>query len=849
MEAFCISAVQTLFGDRIAQKYTDHLNARWYANNNHRLEKALLCCQKLRDLAKQNAEHASALDRDCVSVASGDAISYGGIPGNAALEETSRGTSVSEGAIPGKNSSGDVSPVSDFPALTRTQTIESACTVPTTPVGPHAVVGYPTLVQVPSISPRQISDREPISIALEDVLPRSAEHESGAVRKFGENINLHGGLAWAGYGRKTKFIRRRSAAECSLPSNQDQFEIVEEKFEGNYPVHPSQMIGEGAFRIGRCADVDEALQELKRRLGPHIETVLQMTIRLLGKDTKIRGHEFTYHDLYCMLYEHRKNLNKPIFVVKTLDDGIVVQEGFPVKPVSLSIYPKEILYPTGDQIYRDEKGPSSAIIGDLVDIKGTVGDPGTRELTRTNRSSNVLPNVKPQVRFNIPETGARPPIPTARVPSTRQPRRRARTACDPKITKPIGSVSSSIIPKTVVSAVVTKDEAHGSIQQVQIRGRSEHKMDGNNDADHGLFSSPLRRQLGHTLTQQAQIRGRPQHRMDEDNDADHGLFSSPLRRQLNHAPIQQAQTHGHPLNRMDKDKDADHGLFSSPRRRQLDHAPIQQVHTHGHRQHKRDEDHTSDADPDLPSSPVGHSLGHPLGQRTSRITPTPLASEKRLDHVRAITTSATAIQDPAVQSPTVQNLAIQNPGTTYPVAIRGHPLEHSSWDYKERIVKAELPEPDLPEPAIANTNPVHLKPHSTLRNMALSSHPPDAFGTPSLSSKLHPLSYRKRHAPRVGSPLINVTNVQEHHSDSYESVDDEVPDFVDRSGESPAAGSPLNIPASPLPPTESATPQGTEEEEKLAGGIAAAIAAQKAKWAVRIPGSEESASSNACESF
>ena len=40
-----------------------------------------------------------------------------------------------------------------------------------------------------------------------------------------------------------------------------------------------------------------------------------------------------------------------------------------------------------------------------------------------------------------------------------------------------------------------------------------------------------------------------------------------------------------------------------------------------------------------------------------------------------------------------------------------------------------------------------------------------------------------------------------------------------------------------------------EEGDELVGGIAAAIAADKAKWAVRIPGSDESASSNACESF
>ncbi|MCJ1295972.1 hypothetical protein MMC34_007537 [Xylographa carneopallida] len=611
MEAFFISTVQTVLGDRIAQKCINHLNAKWHADNNHRLEKALSSCQRLRDLAKQIAESASVLDEFSTSAAFEHGTSCGEVPLNAAVEVMSNGMTVSEGVsegvLPGKNGSDDISPVFDVPALTRTRTLETPYTVPTTPVGPHVVAETANNIQVPSLSPHQISDRKTFSLAVEDILSRGAKRESSAVHKAEDHISLHEGLAWAGYGRKTRFIRRRSSAECALSSNSHQLEIVEEKFEGDYPVHPSQMIGEGAFRIGRCADVNEMLQEMKRRLGPHIETILQMTIRLLGEDTKVRGHEFTYHDLYCMLYEHRKKSRKPAFVVKTLDNGIVVQEGFPIKPVPLTIYPQEILCPIGDQIYRSGKASLSAIFGDTAGTKETERDTGTDVLSRTNLSTNVPPNVKPQVRFDIPETGGRPPIPTGRAPQSRQPRRRIHSACDPKITNPITLKVLSISSKTV-STVVTKDEAHGSIHQVQTPGRSKHKMDKNNGADHGLFSSLLRRQLGQASIRQVQPRGPTQHNMDDTSDVDRDLFQSPLRRGLDRSSTTQVQPRGPTQYNIDEIKETDRGLFQSPIRRAPDRSFTTQVQTHGVSQHNMDE--ASDADRDLFQSPLRHGPDH-----------------------------------------------------------------------------------------------------------------------------------------------------------------------------------------------------------------------------------------------
>ncbi|MCJ1284709.1 hypothetical protein MMC26_004045 [Xylographa opegraphella] len=955
MEAFLINAIQFLFGDReiedstnrcmddllflgIAQKYVDHLNAKWSTNNNHRLERALLSFQKERELARQNAENTSALDESSASVASGNGTSCGEAPSNAAVEVTIRETTLSEGSNPIKNGTEDASPVSDYPALTRTQTLESPFIVPTTPIDPHPVAAFPTIVQAPSISPRQISDCEPISMVVGDVPPRNAPGESSAVIKADESTNVHAGLAWAGYGRKTRFVRRKSAAECALSSNHHEFEVVEEKFEGNYPVHPSQMVGEGAFRIGRCANIDEALQEMKRRLGPHVEPVLQMTIQLLGKDAKVRGHEFTYHDLYCILYEHRKKPRKPVFIVKTLDDGVVVQEGFPVKPVPLSIYPQDILHPTGDQIYRGESHSSLAITSDLADLHGAFGNPDTNKFARTTRSTNVLSDVKPHVRFDIPETRGRQPLPTADFPKSRQPRRRVRSPYDPKITNLIEPKIPIISPKSL-STVVTKDEAHGSIQQVHISGRSKVTMDKDKAVGHGLLSS-LRRQAGRTPLQQVPIRRRPQLEIHDDKNADRGLSSSPIQHpqgqvfeqplEQDHTPklpVQQehifklpVQTHGRSQHNPAEDTAADHGLSSAPPHHRQDHVskqlveqghapklPVQQddtfklpLQTLEHPQHKSDDD--SAACQGLSSSPLrrrqDHASKQPLEHNDVSKQPThtceypqnevnannnadhglfssPLrrrqnhASEHSLQqdyvpeqpvqtlrHSQHKPDDDNAADQGLFQSPlhhqhgidennTIDQGPSQSPLHRQVDHISSHQNEtHGRFQHKRVSFKgfnSEL-QKDNRRHGSARTrtarasnckaNPVRFKPRSADKNTDLSSNSPTSSGMPPRSSEVHPFSYHRRRAVRVGSPLINVTNAQEHHSGTDESVDNEVPDFVDRSGESPAA----------------------EEEDEVeaqgkAGGIAAAIAAQKAKWRVRIPGSAESVSSNACESL
>ncbi|MCJ1388642.1 hypothetical protein MMC18_001490 [Xylographa bjoerkii] len=894
MEAFLITAVQTVFGDRIAQKYTNHLNAKWYADHNHRLEKALLSCQKLRDLARQTVDNASSPEETCANTSTGDGCLDGGVFGNAATGATIRATAASGGATPGKNGSGDVSPVSDFPALTRSPTLESSCTVPPTPVGLHLVADYPSIPKPSPRFPRQISDREPISYTVKDILSRSAELESGTITKIEEKIDLSGGVAWAGYGRKIRYLRRKSASECPLSSDQQQYEVVEKSLEGNYPVHPSEMIGEGSFRISRCANVDEALQELKHRFGPHIETILQMTIRLLGKDAKVRGHDFTYLDLYCMLYEQPTKTPKPTFVIKTLDDGVVVQEGFPTKPLSLTVYPKEVLCPTGDQIYRAGKISSSAKVDDLADAKSAVGNSGTKEIARTNCSTNALNNVTKRVRFADKEKSTATRYPIARPLKSRQ---RVRFAGDPEDKIPIGLKSSSLSPKTT-AAVVNKDGTLTFIQQAQILGSSKQKMDQSNSTDYDLLSRPFRRPL------KAGILESSEQMMDQKNGAEHDLISHPSRPPLHARALEPSEQNmdqnssahhcsisrslrrqlaeNNPLSRpsrrplntripesseqkIDVEDSADQGLFSRPLRRPLGHplgqrasripsttiVPEQHVdHEFGHPLSRQTSRFFSN--PTVPEQHVDLEFGHPLSrqvsrilatpvfpvkhvyhesghleQRASRITSTPVVLEKHVNHEHSITTSEGTVGIPA---------------SGHPIAIKKHLPEHSSWDYKETIT-----EPELPEPEIANNNPIRLKRRSTNKNMGLSCDLANTFDTPSLYSKKHPLSFRNRHAPRVGSPLYKVSNYQEQYSDIEESGEDIVPDFVDRSGGSPVLDTAMHIPDLPLPPMRSTKPHDNKEE--VAGGIALAIAVRKNHNVVRIPGSTETVTSNACESF
>ncbi|MCJ1400707.1 hypothetical protein MMC11_003915 [Xylographa trunciseda] len=858
MEAFLTNAIQTVLGERIAQKYINHLNAKWYADHDDRLQKALLSCQKLRELSRQKAENASSLDELSANAASENGISEGGVLGDAASEVTIRGTELSEGVSPGKNFLGDVSPESDFPALTRTQTLESLCTVPSTPVCPQAATEYPEFPKSPSTRfSRQRPDSRPISYTTGDILSRSAELESGIVTTAKEKPDLRGGFVWAGYGKKTRFVRRKSASECPLSSNQQRYEVVEENIEGSFPLHPSEMIGEGSFRLSRYANVDEALQELKRRFGPHIETILQMSIRFLGKGAKVRGHDFTYHDLYCMLYEHSRKPVNPVFVIKTLDDGLVVQEGFPTKPLSLEVYSKDILCPTGDQIYRAGKSSSSVKVGNLADAKEIVGESSTVVHTHTNRAANAFRDVTARVRSAEKRNGGRPPLPVARVPTSRQPRPRVRFACDLENKKSIGLKSSSTSP------VVTKDEVRTFVQQAHILEPSGHTMDENDTADHGLFSRPVHRPLRQPLGHSFEL---SKHKMDDDYSADHGLFSRPLRLPLH-------QSSGHPLghrlgqphesskHRIDEDNTADDGLFSRPLirplRQPLGH-PLNHSLGHGFELSKDEMGEDDGVDHGLFSRPVrrpvrqplGHPLGrrldqpfdqphgHPLSQRASRTTSVPIGSEEYFDdHKHTITTSAAG----------VQNLV---PG--HPIKTEEHRPEHSLWDYKETGTYSELPEPE-----IANTNPIRLRRRSTVKNTDLSSNFAITFDTPSLSSAKHPLSLRNRHAPRVGSPLVNVTNIQEHHLAADESDDDNVPDFVDRSGGSPALDPSLDISDFPLLPPMPTKQQDQKEEvgevevaqEKVTGGIGAAIAAHRGTGSVRFPGSAETASSNACESI
>ena len=838
MEAFLITAVRTLFGERemqyssnvqmiylqflgIAQRYTDHLNAKWYADHNDRLQKALSSCHKLRSLSDQTIEDTLSSEVVPADTVSGSDSLGDQVSGNAASDVTIRGAPVSRVVTSERNGPDDIFLVSDIPALTRTQTLESSCAVPPTPVWPHAAVEYPLISKTPSRYPRQISDRESISYTVNRLLSLNPELDSNNVTQAEVKVDLHKGLAWAGYGRKIRTVRKVPAS-----GSPTQYEVVEEPFEGDYPVNSAEMVGEGAFRISRLANVDEALQELKQRFGPHIHVILQMSIRLLGKDAKVRGHRFTYDDLYCMLYEHATKARKSGFIVKTLDDGCVVQEGFPVKPLPLKIHPRALLYPTGDQIYRAEAGSSLSKFSDTANANEAVGVLRTKQFARTNRSSNTTSKVTKRVRAANKAKGAVIPLPTARAPTSRQPQPRVRFACDIQVQEQANLKSSHLSPRTA-STVVHRDEVLTFIQQAQILGSSKQdmdvndsaghdlssrprprghplsslkpKMDANDGTDYDLISRPISRPLDHSLglskqktdTDESVDRdlssqpiSRPlghslsstKQKMDTDDSTGHDLFSRPLPRPVGHplgsfkqnVPTNETTDHDllsrhidRPLSPLKKqielDNSADHDLFARPLDRSFGHSL-----GHSLNSIKQQLDLDNGADRDHFSRPLTRPLGHPLGPRVPRTTNIPNISKELVDHERTVT-NLTEL---------VQNLDVSQPTST-----KEDRPEYYSTDYKEIGSK-----PDSTKPQVANSNPVPIRRRTTDRDMGLSCNLANTSYTPSLSSQMHPLSFRNPHAPRIGSPLRNALNFQQQESDLDESDDDTVPDFVDRSG-------------------------------------------------------------------
>ena len=159
-----------------------------------------------------------------------------------------------------------------------------------------------------------------------------------------------------------------------------------------------EMIGEGCYRISKMATFEQVLDSFSACQGPMGPIIATFA----GKDRKVPGHDFTYHELSRALYERStaaatKKTALDSYTIEKNEEGTEVQRGFPFqpgKPTSTRVVP--------GHVGADWHSPLPHVKEwDFVHNKGCPGAHGA-ELARIAGPRPQRPQ-RPQQPANVPD--------------------------------------------------------------------------------------------------------------------------------------------------------------------------------------------------------------------------------------------------------------------------------------------------------------------------------------------------------------------------------------------------------------------------------------------------------------
>ena len=162
----------------------------------------------------------------------------------------------------------------------------------------------------------------------------------------------------------------------------------------NFLVNGSEMIGFGRYRCSKDASNEFIINNIIEKLGD----VADLVVKLGGEDLKVHGHEtITYAEVLRIKKKRSEQENPNKYKQEVSSDGIIVQTGFPTRPVPLdaihSTVPRHLRsgsWTDHDQSARDFK---------MVHNYGQFGKLGGRPRFSYPISKRELETVKrPRVR-------------------------------------------------------------------------------------------------------------------------------------------------------------------------------------------------------------------------------------------------------------------------------------------------------------------------------------------------------------------------------------------------------------------------------------------------------------------
>ncbi|MCJ1479581.1 hypothetical protein MMC13_008267 [Lambiella insularis] len=188
----------------------------------------------------------------------------------------------------------------------------------------------PSIPKAPPRSPRQLCDRQGFSYTEVGLITYDAAAERSETAIDRKKRALGEGISWAGYGNRSLHTLELLSSETRKGLDRPFTCIVEGQHKLDYPVHPSDMIGEGCYRISKHASNEQMVESFRTNLGP----LAPLVVNLAGRDTKVRGHAFTHNELQRWIYEHETCSRRQIGLkITTTDEGLEVHRGFPADKV------------------------------------------------------------------------------------------------------------------------------------------------------------------------------------------------------------------------------------------------------------------------------------------------------------------------------------------------------------------------------------------------------------------------------------------------------------------------------------------------------------------------------------
>ena len=166
----------------------------------------------------------------------------------------------------------------------------------------------------------------------------------------------YGETAWQGYQSTpaSKYQSQRASSDNLVAAEAPSTTVVKaEKF----LVKENEMIGFGRYRCSKEASEEFIVNNTIEKLGD----VAGLIVQLGGEDLKVHGHEtLTYADVLRIKHKRSEQDNPNRYKQEVSSDGIIVQIGFPTRPVPLdtenSTIPKHLRsgsWTDHDQTARD----------------------------------------------------------------------------------------------------------------------------------------------------------------------------------------------------------------------------------------------------------------------------------------------------------------------------------------------------------------------------------------------------------------------------------------------------------------------------------------------------------------